>query len=227
MHGRVLGCFRCRSRQILLIYGIHFQQGGDMRRLIMVLTVLGGLVALGCEPPASNTANNANRANAVNNANVAAVAANAEAEVKKAMEDMAKDIASNNADALAVRYADDYYLVTPQGTLQTKADRLADVKSGNTKFESFAYEDVKVRQYGNTAVATATVRAKGKAEGKDVAPQIRATLVFVKTGDQWKVVSGQATAVQGGQTGAANSNTSNANTGNTNAAKASPSPANK
>jgi ketosteroid isomerase-like protein len=203
--------------------------GGNMRRLLLLVTVLGAFAAIGCEPPASNTANNANKpANAANNANVA-TSTTTEAEVKKAMEAMAADIAKNDADALGARYADDYYLVTPQGTLQTKADRLADVKSGNTKFESFAYEDIKVRTYGNTAVATATVRAKGKTEGKDVAPQIRATLVFVKTGNEWKAVSGQATAVAPGKPGdtAANSNTGNANTSNTNAAKASPSPANK
>lgn len=199
-----------------------------MRRLILLTTILGALVAIGCEPPASNTANNAKPANAANNANTTSTA-NAEAEVKKAMEDMAAAMAKNDADAIAVRLADDYYLITPQGTMQTKAERIADVKSGKTKFENFAYEDIKVRQFGNTAVATATVRAKGTSEGKEVAPQVRATLVFVKTGTDWKLVSTQATAVTGGQPGdmPANANTSNTNTGNTNAAKASPSPANK
>ena len=201
-----------------------------MRRLILLVTVLGGLAAIGCEPAANNTASNANRpANAVNNANVAAAASNVEAEVKKAMEDLAADTAKNDADAIAVRLADDYYLITPQGTMQTKAERLADVKSGKTKFDSFVYEEIKVRPFGNTAVATATVRAKGKTEGADVPPQIRVTLVYVKVGNEWKLVSTQATAVAAGKPGdkPANANTSTANAGNTNAAKASPSPANK
>jgi ketosteroid isomerase-like protein len=200
-----------------------------MRRLILLATVLGALVAIGCEPPANNSANNANKpANSANNANTAATSANAEAEVKKTLEDLAADMSKNDADAIALRLADDYVLITPQGTTQTKAERLADVKSGKTKFENFAYEDIKVRQYGNTAVATATVKAKGTSEGKAVAPQIKATMVFVKTGSEWKLVSTQATAVTSGQPGEkpANSNT-NSNTGNSNAAKASPSPANK
>ena len=210
-------------------HGIHGKQGGEMRRLILLITVLGTLVGIGCEPPASNTANsNANKpANAANNANTASTA-NAEEEVKKALEALAADTAKNDADAIAVRLADDYYLITPQGTMQTKAERLASVKSGNTKFDSFAYEDIKVRQFGNTAVATATVRAKGKTEGKDVPGQIKATLVLVKQGTDWKVVSAQATAVADGSKSAnTNTNTSNTNTGNTNTTKASPSPANK
>ena len=197
-----------------------------MRRVLLLVTVLGTLGAIGCEPPASNTANNAKPANAANNANTASTG-NAEAEVKKAMEDMAAAMAKNDADAIAVRLADDYYLITPQGTMQTKAERVADVKSGKTKFENFAYEDIKVRQYGNTAVATTTVRAKGTSEGKEVAPQIKATLVFVKSGTEWKLVSTQATAVTGGQPGDKPANANTSNTGNTNAAKPSPSPANK
>jgi len=201
-----------------------------MRRLIIIAAALGAFAAIGCQPPASNTANsNANKpANGANNANTASTA-NAEAEVKKAMDDMAAAMAKNDADAIGALLADDYVLITPRGTTQTKAERMAAVKSGNTKFDSFTYEDVKVRPFGNTAVATATVRAKGKAEGQDVPPQVKATIVFVKTGNEWKAVSGQVTAVMEGKPGEkpANSNTSNANTGNTNAAKASPSPANK
>ena len=200
-----------------------------MRRLILLITVFGAFAAIGCQPPASNTANNANRpANAVNNANVGAAVANAEADIKKAMEEMAAANAKNDADAIAVRLADDYYLITPQGTLQTKAERLADMKSGRTKFENFAYEDIKVRQYGNTAVATATVRAKGTTEGKEIAPQVRATLVFVRTGSEdWKLVSTHATGVTSGGEKPANANTSNANANSNTNAKTSPSPANK
>jgi len=201
-----------------------------MRRLIIIAAALGAFAAIGCEPPASNTANsNANKpANGANNANTASTA-NAEAEVKRAMDDMAAAMAKNDADAIGAHLADDYTLITPRGTMQTKAERLAEVKSGNTKFDSFAYEDVKIRPFGNTAVATATVRAKGTAEGQDIPPQVKATIVFVKTGSEWKAVSGQVTAVAQGKPGEkpANSNTGNVNTGNTNAAKASPSPANK
>ena len=200
-----------------------------MRRLILLTTVLGALAVIGCEPAANNTASNANRA--ANGANNAApqTSANTEAEVKKTLEEVAAGLAKNDADAVAKYYSDDYILITPQGTVQNKTQRLADMKSGNTKFDSFAYEDIKVRPFGNTAVATATVTAKGKTEGRDVAPKIRATLVLVKVGNEWKVVSGQATAVAEAKPGdkPANANTSNANAGSTNAAKPSPSPANK
>ena len=197
------------------------------RILLLLVTAVAMLAAVGCEPAANtNTANKpANNANT--NANSTSTA-NVEAEVKKAMEAMAGDIAKNDADALGARLADDYYLVTPRGTLQNKTERLADMKSGNTKFDSFVYEDIKVRPFGNTAIATATVKAKGKAQGVDVAPQIRSTVVFVKVGNEWKAVSGHATAVAdaGAKPANTNANTSNANTSNANA-KPATSPANK
>lgn len=67
--------------------------------------------------------------------------------------------------------------------------------SGNTKFDTFAYENISVRSYGDTAVAIADIKAAGKAAGQNVAANIKATLVFHKTKDGLKVVSGQATPV--------------------------------
>jgi len=135
-------------------------------------------------------------ANAANNAaNATAPAADSSAEIKKMMTEIAAALAKNDADAVAKFYADDYHLVTPQGIDQTKAERLADMKSGKSKFESFEYTDINVRSYGDMAVAISTVKAKGVLSGQPSPPEIRATLVFYKTKDGWKVVSGQATPV--------------------------------
>lgn len=135
-------------------------------------------------------------ANAANNAaNATAPAADSSAEIKKMMTEIAAALAKNDADAVAKFYADDYHLVTPQGIDQTKAERLADMKSGKSKFESFEYTDINVRSYGDTAVAISTVKAKGVLSGQPSALEVRATLVFRKTNEGWKVVSGQATPV--------------------------------
>jgi uncharacterized protein (TIGR02246 family) len=174
-------------------------RGECMQRkyLFVAMIAAAALFAAACgDQAANNTANKP--ANAANNAaNTATTAVNHEAEIKKLMTDLGAALAKNDADAAAKFYSDDYHLITPQGVDQPRAERIADMKSGTTKFESFTYENVSVRSYGDTAVAIADVKAKGKASGQDVSGNIKATLVFHKTKDGWKVVSGQATPIVG------------------------------
>jgi hypothetical protein len=66
--------------------------------------------------------------------------------------------------------------------MMNKVQRLASMKSGQLKYESFNYEDVKVVLYGNTAVVKTT--AKIKLRGQDVG---LVTLTLEKKGEQWKV----------------------------------------
>lgn len=175
----------------------------------------------------SNSANTANRA--ANTANVsngsntgtAANPAATDADVKKLLNDLAAVLAKNDADAAAKFYSDDYHLVTPAGVDQTKAERLAEMRSGATKFDTFAYENVNVRTYGDTAVAIATVKATGKVANQPRVTDMRATLVLKKMADGWKVVSGQATPITGAASTTANTagNGSNmANKADTNSA---------
>ena len=164
----------------------------------------------------SSNVNSTNRAaNAANNAapaNSTASTASADADVKKLMSDLATVLAKNDADAAARFYAEDYHLVTPDGVVQTKADRLADMRSGTTKFDTFSYNDVNVRTYGDTAIAVATVKATGMVGGRQRTNDMRATLVFRRMADGWKVVSGQATPITGAASTASNSASSRSNT---------------
>ena len=183
-------------------------------KLITFVTIIGGsLVLISCGAPAAN--NTANRpANAANNApaNTAASSASAEADVKKLMTELAASLAKNDADAAAKYYSEDYHLITPDGIDQNKAARIADMKSGSTKFDSFAYENINVRSYGDTAVAIATVKAKGVVSGRPRTSDMIATLVLHKAADGWKVVSGQATAVAAAAAPANTASTSNSST---------------
>jgi len=159
-----------------------------------------------CSPQeTANTGNKATNAANAANANYAANPAATEADVKKLMSDLAAALAKNDADAASKFYSDDYHLVTPDGVDQTKTARLADMRSGATKFDSFVYDDINVRSYGDTAVAIATVKARGTVQGKPRTTDMRATLVFRKMADGWKVVSGQATPIAAAGTTPANS----------------------
>lgn len=183
-----------------------------MSRKFLILATLtaSSLLLVSCGEPAANNAGN-RTANASNNgaSNTTATTAAADADIKKLMTDLGAALAKNDADAASKFYADDYHLVTPDGIDQDKNARIADMRSGSTKFDTFAYENVKVRTYGDTAVAIATVKATGVVSGRPRTGDMMATLVFRKMADGWKVVSGQATAVAPAASSSTASNSAN------------------
>ncbi|HEX6279311.1 MAG TPA: nuclear transport factor 2 family protein, partial [Pyrinomonadaceae bacterium] len=147
------------------------------RSTVLIATLIAAsLMIVSCEqPPAANSSSANKPANATANTGTASTTAtNHEAEVKKIMSDMAAALAKNDAEAASKFYADDYHLVTPQGVDQNKSARMADMRSGSTKFDSFSYENIAVRSYGDAAVAIADVKATGTAAGQPVASNIKA-----------------------------------------------------
>ncbi len=92
------------------------------------------------------------------------------------------------------RYLADAYIFTaPDGTVMSKAQGMADLKSGDLKFESSKLDDMKVQLYGNTALVTYRSTDKGQYKGNDLSGQYRWTDVFVKQGGRWQIVAGQGT----------------------------------
>ncbi len=180
----------------------------------LVVLVFITLLAISCGEPMANNASN-RPVNAANNgvSNSVASSATSEAEIKKVLNDLAAALAKNDADAAAKFYSDDYHLVTLEGKDQTRAARIDEMRTSTTKFDSFAYEDPKIRTYGDTAVVITNVKTSGTLHGKPrQSPALIATLVLRKMPDGWKVVSGQATPVTA-STASANT-TSNSAAGN-------------
>ena len=93
-------------------------------------------------------------------------------------------------------FAEDAILTSPDGTVQTKAQLLADVKSGDLAIESSDISDMKVRVYGDAAVVTYSTTDKGKYKAQDVSGRYRWTDVFVRRGGTWQVVTSQGTPIQ-------------------------------
>lgn len=93
-------------------------------------------------------------------------------------------------------FADDATLTTPDGSVQTKTQLLADVKSGDLALESSVLSDMKVRVYGETAVVTYTTTDKGKFKTQDISGRYRWTDVFARRGGTWQIVAAQGTRIQ-------------------------------
>ena len=89
--------------------------------------------------------------------------------------------------------AEDFIFTDPEGNLLTKAEWIADMTSGELRFESIHIDDLQVRMYGDAAVANGrtTVKAQSKEGGFD--GQYCYTDMYVKRNGQWQAVAEQAT----------------------------------
>lgn len=190
-----------------------------MKKLFLVpmtFVVMSFFAACGGESGAGNTSKAANAA--PSNANSAAAAPAdpkaAEAEVRKVMEAIKAGLSSNNADAMDKVYADNYTFVGNDGTMMTKAERLAALRSGELKYTSFNYTEDKitVAADGNSAVGIFTISAKGMMKGKPMDGDTRTTGVFAKTKDGWKLASASNVKIEGGAAKADDKTKANANT---------------
>jgi ketosteroid isomerase-like protein len=90
---------------------------------------------------------------------------------------------------------DDFIFTAPNATVMNKAQGIADIKSGDLKFESSKIEDMKVLVVGNTAVATYRTTDKGKYKDQDLSGEYRWTDTFVKQNGRWQLIAGQGTPI--------------------------------
>ena len=181
-----------------------------MKKSALILSA--ALLLASCGAPAGNnttvtnsnsTNTNANKA-AANTAPATASAADiaaAESAVKKLMDDASAALAKNDADAMDKIYNDNYMLVNIDGSVQTKAERLAALRSGTAKYTAFSYSEpnIRVKPDGSSAIVIAKLTMKGTFNGKPSDGDYRVTQVYGKMADgTWKQVTAQATKIEAG-----------------------------
>lgn len=88
--------------------------------------------------------------------------------------------------------ADDFVLVTGRGRTYTKADLLQDARSQDVIYQQQEDTSQTVRVWGNTAVVTALLRAKGTDKGKPFDYQLWFSDTYVRTPGGWRYVFAQA-----------------------------------
>jgi hypothetical protein len=110
-----------------------------------------------------------------------------EAERNKAL--VAGDIA-----AIDRLYSADYTSAVGS-TFRTKAEVLADLKSGALKLEAASNDETNVRVYGNTAVVTGKTTSKVTDHGVDTSGQAYFTRVYVNQMGHWHLVANHSSRV--------------------------------
>lgn len=102
--------------------------------------------------------------------------------------------AKRDVAALDKLFADDAFLVL--GKVITKAefiDIIRDTKNGLLPSTLIKYDEVTLRDHGNTALVSYRVTYQGKdSNGKEETNRFLVLVVWVKSGNQWRIAAAQA-----------------------------------
>jgi len=102
-----------------------------------------------------------------------------------------------NTAAMESLLADDYMAITPNGTLQSKEQTIASLKSGLVHFDRIETTDRKVRFYGSTALVRCRAEVTGKTAEGEVSGSYRYTRVYAQdTKGTWRIVSFEANRIR-------------------------------
>jgi ketosteroid isomerase-like protein len=118
-----------------------------------------------------------------------------ESSVTQIEQELVKALIAGDASTFERYLADTYVFTAPDGIVSDKAQTIADIKSGDLKFQSSKLADMKVQSYGDTAVATYGSTDQGSYKGKDISGHFRWTDVFVKRHGRWQIVAGHGAPV--------------------------------
>ncbi|MGB7202622.1 MAG: nuclear transport factor 2 family protein [Pyrinomonadaceae bacterium] len=170
-----------------------------MKKLILMIMTLitASFLLISCGGPAANNSANAGNKAANTATAPAADAAAIETEIKKLANEGVAAVTKGDTTALDKLWGDNYVFVGQDGAVSTKAQRIESMKSGQSKIESLAYDEMSVRSNpdGTGAVLIGRATVKGTNMGKSVDGQMRFTQVWSKTKDGWRLVSGQVTPI--------------------------------
>jgi len=106
-------------------------------------------------------------------------------------------ILDRNVAAMDSLLASDYMAITANGTLQSKDETLANLRSGILHIKSIEISDRKVRFYGATALVTSRAEVTGSTAEGDLTGSYRYTRVYVRDASGvWRIVSFEASRIR-------------------------------
>lgn len=116
------------------------------------------------------------------------------------LEDHWRDAVLNrNVPAMDSLLASDYMAITANGTLESKDETLAKLRSGALHIRSLEMSDRKVRFYGGTALVTSRAEVTGMTPDGELKGSYRYTRVYVKDrAGVWRIVSFEASKIREG-----------------------------
>ena len=97
--------------------------------------------------------------------------------------------------AIEANMTDDFRQIDRAGNIATKTSFVDGVLSPDLQIDPYAVEDFEVRLYGDVALLSGRTRMTGRYQGKPFVSHYRYIDVYVRRGDDWKVVSVQISPI--------------------------------
>lgn len=119
-----------------------------------------------------------------------------ETEIKRLDTEYQAAVERNDAETMDRILDDDFILVTGLGKTYTKADLLEEARSGRVVYEHQRDVDQTVRVWGDTAVITALLFAKGTDNGVPFDYKLWFSDTYVRTPAGWRYAFAQASTRQ-------------------------------
>ena len=102
-----------------------------------------------------------------------------------------------DAASMAAQLSDDYVGITAGGTLQSKDEEVANVRTGVVRFTRLDLSDRKIRFYSQTALVTSRAEVTGISPNGPIKGSFRYTRVYIRDAKgAWKVVSFEASKIR-------------------------------
>jgi ketosteroid isomerase-like protein len=123
---------------------------------------------------------------------LASPASDAVREVEQLERDLVAAIGRGDLATYDRIVADDYVAFPTRGEEKTKAEILAEYRSGARRYTALEIFDVKGRIFGDTAVVSAKTKGFRREGGRDVPNRVRYVRVFAKRAGKWRAVAQMA-----------------------------------
>jgi ketosteroid isomerase-like protein len=121
--------------------------------------------------------------------------ANVEQQLTRVELEIAEATLRHDAGVLEQFLAEDFFGVDVNGQHMDKAQVLARVQSQEIELTALRHEDIRVRVYGDCAVATARTVVAGRYKGQETGGEFPYMRVWVKRQGRWQAVATQSSAI--------------------------------
>ncbi len=106
-----------------------------------------------------------------------------------------KAIVRKDRAAIEANMALDFRQIDGAGNVETKQSFVDDLVSPDLVIDPYTVEDFDVRLYGDTALLSGRTRMTGRYQGKPFSSHYRYIDVYVRSGDEWRIVSVQISKI--------------------------------
>lgn len=94
--------------------------------------------------------------------------------------------------------APEFTLVNSDATVQKRAEVIAEVRSGDPKYEIFRNHSMTAHVFGDAAIVQGITSLKGTSGGKPFATDVRFTDTLIRRGGEWRLVVSHVTRLPAG-----------------------------